>query len=760
MDIKSVFDASSKSVWQFLCENGQGLYVPPYQRQYSWSAQNIKRLFEDISHGLSLLLTNADSVTFLGTIIAIHDKNLATVQPIVRKQTPSCVMSIIDGQQRLTTLLLINMCLYDEIRTRFIKLDGDDSAEAKWLADECKSLMPKIQKTFEEDMNHGGSRYYPRMIRAYEDCWSRDISTAQYTSPLANFINNFGQHIRSDSYQLFQFLIPENVEDISRFEFLVTARKEIQKNIREVFKIDNSEFEYPSNQQVLTSDDLVETLFDEIPGDVANKLLIGESKNYSELFRLVLFAHFFMERVAITVVTATNEDYAFDMFESLNTTGEPLTAFETFKPKIIDTEGLSEYERSDSRKYCNIVESYLESFTKPNEKQDATSNLLVTFALTEHGEKLSKRLGEQRRYFKKYEKLDKAEKKLFLLQLSDAAKFLNSTWSFEVNDTPQIEGIKSLSDDAKLCLFFLKKIKHTITQPLLIRYFSWFTNAPKDMAPVAEASLVDLIKAITAFHILWRGSRQTTEGIDSIYRGLMSNGYPDLNIPPIKRFGQNGLPSVEDVKAALRDILAKQGGIKDVGDWTSRLSNTPSYKNAQLAQLILLAASDDAVVDSKFPGLIAKGRLGLMPMFTFEKFISDDVRTVEHIAPQNPSTTDSWDEKIYDSPETVDTIGNLTLLPSIENSYLGNSGWAKKRLIYKILSAETPSQLEVLIKQAHDQGIGISESSEKLLERSKYLPLVRSIGEVEEGWTAELIATRTKRIGELAWNKVAPWLGY
>ena len=111
-------------------------------------------------------------------------------------------------------------------------------------------------------------------------------------------------------------------------------------------------------------------------------------------------------------------------------------------------------------------------------------------------------------------------------------------------------------------------------------------------------------------------------------------------------------------------------------------------------------------------------------------------------------------------PDTVDTIGNLTLLPAIENSYLGNSGWAKKRLVYKILSAETPGQLDTLIQQAHSQGIAISESSEKLLERSKYLPLVRSIGEVEGDWTAELIAKRTERIGELAWNRVAPWLGY
>lgn len=36
MEIKDVFGAQPKSVWEYICENGQGLYVPAYQRQYSW----------------------------------------------------------------------------------------------------------------------------------------------------------------------------------------------------------------------------------------------------------------------------------------------------------------------------------------------------------------------------------------------------------------------------------------------------------------------------------------------------------------------------------------------------------------------------------------------------------------------------------------------------------------------------------------------------------------------------------------------------
>lgn len=762
MDIKSVFDASSKSVWQFLCENGQGLYVPPYQRQYSWSAQNIERLFEDISHGLNLLAFNGDSVTFLGTIIAIHDKTLSTVQPIVRNQTPRCVMSIIDGQQRLTTLLLTYMSLHDEIRTRFKKIQNDGTAESKWISDICKSLLPEIQKTFEEDMNHGDSRYYPRMIRAYEDCWSRDLATLKYTSPIANFINLFGKHIRNDSGDIFSYAPPENVDDTSRYDFLINARKEIQKGLREVAKSDSSKYDFLTNKQISEEEGLIQTLyFEPLPDAVKEKLLANDSKIFSELFRLTLFAKFFVERVAITVVTASNEDYAFDMFESLNTTGEPLTAFETFKPRIIDSESLVNYEKSESRKYCEVIEGYLESFTKPNEKQDATANLLVTFALAEDGEKLSKRLSDQRRFFKKFDRLDDiSDKRAYLQHMAHTSSFLRSSWTSDISNEPKIEGINSLDEDAKLALHFLKKIRHTITQPLIVRYFSEFSQARSDNVALAESNLIDVVKAITAFHILWRGSRSTTDGIDAIYRNLMSDGYKETGLSALKRGAEEALPNAAELKNAFRAILASQGGINSVTDWNSRLLNTPSYKNNHLAQLILLAASDDGFEDSSTPGLILKGRTGLMPMFNFAKFNSDDVSTVEHIAPQNPVAADGWDQSIYDNPVTVDTLGNLTLLPQVENSSIGNSSWIKKRLFYKMLAAETPASIDALMAQAKSAGVTISDSSEKILERSKYLPMLRSIGLVEGDWSSSLIAKRTECIGQLAWNKISPWLGY
>ena len=76
------------------------------------------------------------------------------------------------------------------------------------------------------------------------------------------------------------------------------------------------------------------------------------------------------------------------MFESLNTTGEPLTVLETFRPKVIESEELDKYENSDSRKYMRTIEEYLGQFNVAKKRQDETSKLLTSFALAESGKKL------------------------------------------------------------------------------------------------------------------------------------------------------------------------------------------------------------------------------------------------------------------------------------------------------------------------------------------------------------------------------------
>ena len=117
-----------------------------------------------------------------------------------------------------------------------------------------------------------------------------------------------------------------------------------------------------------------------------------------------------------------------------------------------------------------------------------------------------------------------------------------------------------------------------------------------------------------------------------------------------------------------------------------------------------------------------------------------------------------WSEKIYENPENIEKLGNLTLLPGKENSSLNNRTWKHKRLIYQILSAPTVDDLEQLLTQAKEEGIELSQSTAELLNGAKYLPLVKALTNVTTEWNLEIIESRSECIAEIAWDRIAPWL--
>ena len=133
VDIESVFKATAQSSWSFLITTGQGCYIPAYQRQFAWGPDNVDRLFEDAIHGLHLLHKRDNTISFLGTIIAIHDTKYVTVQPIYKPEMPSKVMTIIDGQQRLSTFLMINAAILNLTCRLRDKLPKKKDAALTWM---------------------------------------------------------------------------------------------------------------------------------------------------------------------------------------------------------------------------------------------------------------------------------------------------------------------------------------------------------------------------------------------------------------------------------------------------------------------------------------------------------------------------------------------------------------------------------------------------------------------------------------------------
>jgi len=258
---------------------------------------------------------------------------------------------------------------------------------------------------------------------------------------------------------------------------------------------------------------------------------------YCHLLRLILFSRYLNDRMAFTVVTAPNEDDAFDMFEALNTTGEPLTAFETFKPKVIDQETLENYEHSPSYEYISKIESYLETFKKAEQKQKATSEMLVPFALAETGDKLQKKLTDQRRYLRdQYDSDDLSsedDKRLFVQRLSHTAIFLREVWDTAAESRNYSPA--ELSNGFTLVgMEALRDLKHSITIAPLIRFYGFMLDCPEGRQEELDSRINDFksaIDATVAFSMLWRGAKGGTDNIDGRYRSVMRDGGKAL--PPL-----------------------------------------------------------------------------------------------------------------------------------------------------------------------------------------------------------------------------------
>ncbi len=89
--------ANSVNFMYEILQNNRFYYIPVYQRNYSWGEEQCKQLFKDIKK----LYTGEYSDHFIGTIVWKADDGL------------SQKLSVIDGQQRLTTMFLLINAMRD-----------------------------------------------------------------------------------------------------------------------------------------------------------------------------------------------------------------------------------------------------------------------------------------------------------------------------------------------------------------------------------------------------------------------------------------------------------------------------------------------------------------------------------------------------------------------------------------------------------------------------------------------------------------------
>ena len=769
---EKIFSAKAMSVAGVMQETNSaiGFRIPEYQRAYDWSEKNVERLIEDCVHGLSRLQDTEDAFTFLGTIILVkedRDEREGSFDGISRQ--------VVDGQQRLTSLTLIAAALLELLVEFTDSLAGLPNDVCEWLEEEGGRQQQELFRCVVGELKGREPLYFPKIVRTSEDQRARDREKANYQSRVAKFSMAARDFYIDGTNGGARIVFPEpsstqvGTPFEKNFEF-------VRRQLRAIMTRGGGiELELIPDEEMASP--RVQALFRTLPpskDDGGNQVLAEalQNKTALPLVRSLLFSSYLNEYVVLTQVVADSENAAFDIFDSLNTTGEPLTAIETLKPRVIQEESShGAYNGSISETAFSNLERLLSDRSKsPSARQAATKELVISFALFLDGTKMSKSLSTQRSYLRKSfsEQSTIATKRRYIKALDDVATFRERFW---YPDSIDDLGVLWLPDDLdkreefvsklKLGLRFVADMKTSVAVPVVARYWVQYRNR-QDAASASE--FLEAVLAVSGYIALRRAATGGTGSIDGAFRRLMKD--PSQHGPPISMLGEgsnpDAPPGVANLKAALLDELRTLFGQPEltVANWMKQARTVATASaSVPLTRFLLLAAHDRARHDDDGGGLVTREDYrygGESDYLNFTSWVGPNYKTVEHVAPVSKPSA-GWPESIYERPETVDTLGNLTLLPQVENASLGNRGWKTKRLFYQALSEDGDHAQRLLLQRAEEDGIALSQQTRDLITSGKRLPLVKPLASVDE-WTSEVVEARTQRLLRLAWERVMPWL--
>jgi hypothetical protein len=324
---------------------------------------------------------------------------------------------------------------------------------------------------------------------------------------------------------------------------------------------------------------------------------------------------------------ADDQNTAFMMFEPLNSTSEPLTAFEVYRSKAVrqlnaqfpKTELLLAYEQ-----------------TARDDVITRSNALIFNMAQAYSGERPRIHFVPLKHY------LDEHITASFIAHFEKAAEFFREIWLEQTSTAAWFD------DEAKNCIRFLKAVSHDIAIPLLLRYY---LTQPNDLAKV--------LKVIIGFYALWRAS-YTTHALPKTYRALLTaGGAEDMSVA-----GGKPLKTTKELADYFRTKLTDKIGSLAAGQtleqkWLADLSlNYEEHKT--LCRLFI------------FLDMGATIKSNLVPNDPWTS--ADDV---EHIHAVGLTPT----------PPSVHHIGNLTFLPGTVNKSVQASNWGDKREVYGWLAA-------------------------------------------------------------------------
>lgn len=203
--------------------------IPKYQREYTWGQKEWGLLFNDVIEN--------DKGYFLGSIICVDDSVSAW---------SDAILEVIDGQQRLTSISILLITLYNKLNKMKSQLDEDGLTDLNNIKRELvvkrggkniSRLKPQVQNNNRDDYfsllcendllldyekkNNAGNRriyrayyYFSNLIDKYVEDIQKEASDLNEIDILFELVNKFNSAIlvsiqvetHKDAYMLFESL--------------------------------------------------------------------------------------------------------------------------------------------------------------------------------------------------------------------------------------------------------------------------------------------------------------------------------------------------------------------------------------------------------------------------------------------------------------------------------------------------------------------------------------------------------------------------
>ncbi|MEO3323607.1 DUF262 domain-containing protein [Enterobacter cloacae] len=772
-----IFKAEPQSVFDVICKRKTtGFYMPAYQRPYSWEESHIRDLFSDCENVFRNLLDSHDAIIFLGSILSVDDSIALTIYPLVKRDKPEEIKLIIDGQQRLSTLMLIILCINERLRILLPSLkkaiNSEQDEEIKDVLDELRQVVSQLEidtsnTVVETTAEHEVYKYLPKIIRSQVDCWGRSEKNALYDSPIAELLYMYQRHIMEQrDNSVFKPL------DLS---LMSTSAKRVVNNVKEIRKqLDcvqkGFQFQFPDSEteEKININDLVDVETLDVCLDFPvdkNLALVAESyPKVAEVIYIAVFAKFLLHRVCLTYVEVNNESYAFDMFEALNTTGEPLTAIETFVPKAIEfigkkrKEGAPEEELEAAMDVLNSITERFENIIDSKEKNLKTKALILAFVRAFEGKVKVTSLRDQRdAMLKSYENCDYDLKGVYLSQLATSANFLFDHWQVVVPNVGKLVD-SSVLDISNLCLRYLVDMKHDIVQSLLIQFV--LIDEKFEATGTEHSDFAKVLKSVTAFSVLWRAMSGGADGIDAVYKKLHERG---VNADQ-KGFtlGHGSLTSdrfnPDIINQFFREELVNKiitkGSPKDTVDekWLDICSKQQILTKPKSIKMLLLAGLHGVELEGVDHQISNKLSTDFLTTTMWE--LISRKNAIKKVF--NGGSTEGWGDEEIANPEIYNKIGNVLIDVRDGVSCSNSPSWYNlKQHLLQALANDTINDIEdILSSECH-----ISEHAKC---HASVLMLEKKFGDITfaDKWGKQQIDERSSLLLSNAWRNLTKWLDW